>query len=227
MIKEVWHFLRHGPAVARKQRAMGNVEFQEWLAARVDDDGFADLRASLVEGLEGDAVEVGCGTGAMFGYYGHNVSVTGIEPDDEFRGAAGRAAVAADATIRVTPGVAESLPFPDDSIDAIVSSVVLCSVDSVSETLAEFKRVLKPGGDLRLLEHVRSEHWMAGPLMDLTNPLWLCINNVGCNWNRRVEGPVREAGFRIASVESHKVYSPSSPAAFPLLLIKAERYPVD
>ncbi len=99
----------------------------------------------------------------------------------------------------------------------------VCSVDWIPETLAEFKRVLKPGGALRLLEHVRSDHWMAGPLMDLTNPLWLRINKVGCNWNRRVEGPVREAGFRIASMESHKVYSPSAPMAWPYLLIKAAK----
>lgn len=134
----------------------------------------------------------------MFGYYGPDVSVTAIEPDDEFRGAAEHAAYASNGKIRVTPGVAESLSFLDDSVDAIVSYVVLRSVDSIPETLAEFKRVL-------------------------TNPLWLRINKVGCNWNRRVEGPVREAGFRIASMERHKVYSPSAPTAWPYLLIKAAK----
>lgn len=64
---------------------------------------------------------------------------------------------------------------------------------------------------------------MAGPLMGLTNPLWLLINKVGCNWNRHVEEPVRGAGFRIESVERIKFYSTAAPATFLHLLIKAEK----
>ncbi len=125
--------------------------------------------------------------------------------------------------IRVVPGVGESLPFEDASVDAIVDSVVLCSVQSVQQTLTEIKRVLKPGGNLRLLEHIRSEHWPEGLLMDLFNPLWLRLNKMGCNWNRRSVEAVRDAGFRITSIENYKLFSPASPAAFPLRLIQAER----
>ncbi len=223
MFKEVAFFLRHGPSVGRKQTAMEKVEFQNWLTTRVDEDGMAAPRVALVEGLNGEVVEIGCGSGAMFQYYGPDARVTAIEPDDEFRVGAEQAAHDAVAEIRVIPGFAESLTMPDDSVDAIVCATVLCSVDSVSGTLSEFKRVLKPGGSLRLLEHVRSEHWMAGRLMGLANPLWLWINKVGCNWNRQVEEPVRDAGFRIASVERIKFYSTAAPATFPYLLIKAEK----
>ncbi len=202
---------------------MEKVEFQNWLTTRVDEDGMAASRAALVDDLHGEVVEIGCGSGAMFRYYSPDVRVTAIEPDDEFRAGAEQAADDAVAEIRVIPGFAESLTMPDDSVDAIVCTTVLCSVDSISETLAEFRRVLKPRGSLRLLEHVRSEHWMAGPLMSLTNPLWLWINKVGCNWNRHVEEPVRGAGFKIASVERIKFYSTAAPATFPYLLIKAQK----
>ena len=146
MIEEVAFFLRHGPSVGRKQASMGKVEFQNWLTTRVDEDGMAAPRAALVEGLHGEVVEIGCGSGAMFQYYSPDVRVTAIEPDDEFRESAEQAAHDAVARIRVIPGFAESLTMPDDSVDAIVCSTVLCSVDSISKTLAEFKRVLKPGG---------------------------------------------------------------------------------
>ncbi len=223
MIREIVYFLRHGPSVSRKQAVMGRVEFQQWLVEEVDKDGLAEFRSLLVEGLSGNVVEVGAGSGAMFRFYGDNVRVTAIEPDDEFRAAAELAANDAHATIKVVPGVGESLPFEDASVDAVVGSVVLCSVQSVQQTLSEFKRVLKLKGNLRLMEHVRSEHWPAGFLMDLFNPMWLRINKVGCNWNRRSVEAVRDAGFKITSIEDYKLFSPASPAAFPLRLIKAER----
>ncbi len=75
---------------------MGRVEFQQWLAAEADKDGLAELRSALVDALRGDILEVGAGSGAMFAYYGEGVSVTAIEPDDEFRAGAEEAARAAD-----------------------------------------------------------------------------------------------------------------------------------
>jgi ubiquinone/menaquinone biosynthesis C-methylase UbiE len=223
MIQEVAYFLRHGPSVSRKQASMGRVEFQQWLAGQVDRDGLADLRSALVEDLRGEILEIGAGTGALFGFYDGDISVTAIEPDDEFRAAAQKAANEARVSIRVLPGTAESLPLGDATIDAVVASTVLCSVQSVAQALAEFKRVLKHGGELRLLEHVQSEHWPAGILMDLSNPIWLRLNKVGCNWNRRTGEAVRDGGFRIVSTKNWKLFSPASPAAFPGRLIRAER----
>ncbi len=68
------------------------------------------------------------------------------------------------------PGEGENLPFEDAAFDAVTASTVLCSVASPAGTLKEFKRILRPGGQVRLLEHVRSKHWLAGPMMDLLNP---------------------------------------------------------
>ena len=120
-------------------------------------------------------------------------------------------------------GKGERLAFEDESFDAVTASTVLCSVASPAQTLTEIKRVLRPDGQLRLLEHVRSEHWLAGPLMNLLNPMWLRINDQGCNWNRPTVQTVRDAGFVIETVESHKIYAKSIPVAFPLRIIKARK----
>ena len=202
---------------------MGLVEFQKDLVKRGDADGLAELRSSLVGDLEGTILEIGAGTGATFQYYGPKAQVTAIEPHDEFRAAAFEAAQNAKAQIQVIPGQSESLPFKNATFDAVSASTVLCSVTSPAKTLEEFKRVLRPGGRVRLLEHVRSEHWLAGPMMDLLNPIWLRINRIGCNWNRTTVEYVKAAGFVIRSIEPYKIFSEASVAAFPLRIIKAER----
>jgi len=222
MIKEIYYFFRHGPRVQKRQKRMGLLEFQKDLVRREDADGYAELRSSLVGDLKGAVLEIGTGTGATFQYYGPNAKVTAIEPHDEFRAAAVEAAKSAKATIQVVPGEGESLPFEDATFDAVNASHVFCCVTSPLKTLEEFKRVLRPGGQVRLLEHVRSEHWLAGPIMDLLNPLWLRINKIGCNWNRKTVEDVKAAGFIIRSLEQYKIYSKAAPAAFPIRIIKTE-----
>ncbi len=223
MIRETYFFLRHGPKVQRRLKEMGLVEFQKDLVRREDAAGYAELRSRLVGDLQGHILEIGAGTGATFQYYGPKANVTAIEPHDEFRTAAVEAARSATAEIQVVPGEGEDLPFQDATFDAVSASTVLCCVTSPAKTLEQFKRVLRPGGQVRLLEHVRSEHWLAGPMMDLLNPIWLRINKIGCNWNRNTVGHVQAAGFNIRSIEPHKIYSQDAPAAFPIRLIKAER----
>lgn len=223
MIREIYYFFRYGPNVLKQQKDMGLVEFQKAISKELDADGLAELRTSLVGDLEGDILEIGTGTGATFPYYKQNARVTAIEPNNEFRVAAEDAAKSGVADIRVLPGAGEELPFEDGAFDAVSASQVLCSVTSPAKTLEEFKRVLGPGGQIRLMEHVRSEHWLAGPLMDLLNPIWLRINKIGCNWNRKTVESVQDAGFTIRSIESYKIFSKASPAALPGRIIKAER----
>jgi len=72
MIREIYFFFRHGPKVQKRQKEMGLVEFQKDLARRLGADGYAELRSSLIGDLEGDILEIGAGTGAIFQYYGQN-----------------------------------------------------------------------------------------------------------------------------------------------------------
>ena len=223
MIREIYFFLRYGPRIQKLQKELGPVEFQKHMAGELDADGLAELRIKLVDDLEGDILEIGTGTGATFSYYAPQAKVTAMEPDNDLRAAAEEAAKTAAAEIRVLSGVGEQLPFEDATFDGVSASQVLCSVTSPSKTLEELKRVLRPGGQIRLMEHVRSEHWLAGRFMNLLNPIWLRINKVGCNWNRNTVKDVQKAGFKIRSVEAYKVYSKAAPAVFPGRIIKGER----
>jgi len=223
MIREACYFLRHARGVLKRHKAMGLVEFRKDLARRMDAEGYAELRLSLVGDLEGRILEIGTGTGVTLQYYGPNAKVTAMEPHDEFRAAAVEAALNATAEIEVISGKGESLPFEDATFDAVSASQVLCSVTSPGEVLEELKRVLRPGGQIRLLEHVRSENRLAGFVMDILNPIWLSMNKVGCHWNRRIVEEVKAAGFVIRSVERYKIFSEAAPLAFPFRVVKAER----
>lgn len=148
MIREIYHFFRHGPKIQNRRKEMGLLEFQKDLAKRLDADGYAELRTILAGDLKGNILEIGAGTGATFQYYGPSAKVTAIEPHDEFRAAATEVAKSAKAEIQVIPGEGESLPFEDASFDAVSASTVLCSVTSPLKALEEFKRVLRPGGQI-------------------------------------------------------------------------------
>jgi ubiquinone/menaquinone biosynthesis C-methylase UbiE len=222
MIREIYYFFRYGPSVRKRQKEMELVEFQKDLVRRTNTEGWDELRLSLVGDLEGDILEIGAGTGATFQYYNPNAKVTAIEPCDEFRAAAIETTHNVTAKIKVISAEGEYLPFKDASFDTVTASTVLCCVTSPTKTLEEFKRVLRPSGQIRLLEHVRSEQLLAGIMMDLLNPTWLRINKIGCNWNRRTVNEVKAAGFNIRSLKSHKIYSKAMPVAFPLRIIKAE-----
>lgn len=151
MIREIYFFLRFGPRIQKLQQELGPVEFLKSMARELDADGFAELRTKLVGDLEGDILEIGTGTGATFSYYPPKAKVTAIEPDNDLRAAAQEAVKIAAAKIRVLPGVGEQLPFEDATFDAVSASLVLCSVTSPSKALGEIKRVVRPGGQVRLM----------------------------------------------------------------------------
>src|SRR6185437_16569543 len=131
-----------------------------------------ETRRRLLTGLSGDVLEIGAGTGANFAYYPPEARVVATEPDPYMlkRAQATLAQLGArNIDVRVAP--AEHLPFADASFDAAVTTLVLCSVGDAGQSLAELRRVLRPGGELRFLEHVRG----AGPLgraQDVVQPLW-------------------------------------------------------
>jgi ubiquinone/menaquinone biosynthesis C-methylase UbiE len=102
---------------------------------------------------------------------------------------------------------AGALPFEDARFDAVVSTLVLCSVPEQARTLAEVRRVLKPGGALRLLEHVRSDRPWALALQRTVNPAWGLVAD-GCHLDRDTLSAVRQAGFEVETVEEVRVDPP-------------------
>lgn len=168
---------------------------------RMDARGAADHRRRLVEAAHGAVVEIGAGYGATFPYYPAAVtSVLALEPDPTLRALALAEAGKARVPITVHDGVAESLPAADESVDVVVSSLVLCSVADQSAVLAETMRVLRPGGLLLFYEHVRSEYFMLAALEDLLTPLWSRLAG-GCHPNRDTATGIASAGLTVQTVE--------------------------
>lgn len=220
MLREIGHFLRHAPATLKLQRELGQAGLYDVLTERADAAGLGAQRRALVSGLEGEVLEVGCGTGRMFSHYSADARVLGIEPDDDFLSRAAAHVGPAAATVTARPGDGMNLAYDENRFDAVVFGLVLCSVPSVERVLAEARRVLRPGGQLRLIEHVRSQRPIAGALMDAFNPVWLKLNGQGCNMNRDPCAAIERAGFGITEVAPFQIFSPGWPA-FPVLRIHA------
>src|SRR5207245_2477539 len=116
-------------------------------------------RRKLLAGLRGRVIEVGCGDGRAFELYPPGVeAVLAVEPDPVACAVAAERAANAPVPVEVACGVAEALPVDDGAFDAAVAVWVLCSVSDPAAALAELRRVLEPGGELRFYEHVRSEN---------------------------------------------------------------------
>ena len=116
-------------------------------------------RRAALEGLSGRVIEIGCGTGSNFPFYPESVEeVVGTEPEPYLRGIAERNAAALDGVrVTIVDWAAESIAAPDGSFDGAVAACVLCSVDEPERALAELRRVVRPGGELRYYEHVRGQ----------------------------------------------------------------------
>jgi ubiquinone/menaquinone biosynthesis C-methylase UbiE len=187
-----------------------------WFAATYDiitkpgEKKLGRLRARLLEGLHGDVLEIGAGTGANFERYPAGVRVVALEPDPHMlKRAQARLAELGRTDIDVRLAAAESLPFEAASFDAVVSTLVLCTVADPPRALAEMRRVLRPGGELRFIEHVRAEGAL-GRVQDVMQPVWGWCS-AGCQLNRRTEDALRAAGFDIDAID-HKKMAPWMPA---------------
>jgi SAM-dependent methyltransferase len=150
----------------------------------------------LLSGLSGDVLEVGAGTGATFEHYPAGARVVAIEPDPHMRR---RAEARLRPNIDLRAGSAHDLPAADASADAVVCSLVLCTIEDVPRALAEIGRVLKPGGRLIFVEHVRGDG-VLGRVQDITQPVWGWLA-AGCHWNRGTARAIADAGFTFERIE--------------------------
>jgi ubiquinone/menaquinone biosynthesis C-methylase UbiE len=171
------------------------------------------IREEMLRDVTGEVLEIGAGTGANFKYYKTGAHVVAIEPDPYMLERARGRAAQASATIALQQVAAEELPFEDATFDFVIDTLVLCSVREPSTVLAEIKRVLKPGGELRLYEHVRYQNPVGALSQDIISPAWQWFG-AGCHPNRDTERSLRDAGFELSEVRMRKEVPPIPPMVF-------------
>jgi ubiquinone/menaquinone biosynthesis C-methylase UbiE len=168
--------------------------------AKSEQAGLRGFRESLLAGAKGHVIEIGGGTGANLPCYGPAVeSLTITEPQPPMlRRLQNRVREEASAA-KVLRAPAEDLPFEDHTFDVAVSTLVLCGVDDQPRALRELRRVLRPGGQLLFIEHVRSDDPKTVRLQNRLN--WLNRLVVCCDCNRPTLESIQEAGFTVTQVE--------------------------
>jgi SAM-dependent methyltransferase len=171
------------------------------MSVMAEKKGNAEHRQRMLRGATGRVVELGAGNGLNFAHYPTTVTeVVAVEPEPYLRERAEAAARTAPIPVRVVDGTAGHIPFDDASFDVGVASLVLCSVPDPAAALAELRRVIEPGGELRFYEHVRADdpkwarrqHRLAG--------LWGWFAG-GCNPYRNTEQAIVDAGYDIEHIE--------------------------
>jgi ubiquinone/menaquinone biosynthesis C-methylase UbiE len=165
------------------------------------DAEIGDHRRRLLAGLVGRVLEVGAGNGLNFPHYPATVTeVLAVEPEPHLRRLALAAARQAPMPIRVVAGTAEALPAPDSAFDAVVASLVLCTVTDPDQALAETRRALRPGGRLRFYEHVRADDPRLARWQDrLQRPCGWLVG--GCHPNRDTVAAIAAAGLQVVQVD--------------------------
>ena len=155
----------------------------------------------LVGDLTGSVLEIGAGNGLNLAHYRQVERLTIVEPDPHMIRYLDKRLSQARYPVELLAIPAEELPFPDESFDAVVASLVLCSVEDQRQVLAELWRVLKPGREFRFIEHVRGEGSL-GQIHDSLTPLWQKLAG-GCHPNRQTEVAIKSANFEILDLEPY------------------------
>lgn len=177
--------------------------FYERLSRLMERD-VGERRDELLSGLSGRVLEIGAGNGMNFAHYPPTVDeVVALEPEPYLREKAEAAAVTAPVRVNVGDAAAYPLPLGDDSADAAIASLVLCSVPDPDRALAELRRVLKPGGELRFMEHVRSDRPRKARIQGRldSSGIWPRFAG-GCHCSRDTVAAIEAAGFEVERVRN-------------------------
>jgi ubiquinone/menaquinone biosynthesis C-methylase UbiE len=170
----------------------------ERISEGMEAKGMGALRDEMLSGVSGDVVEVGAGNGMNFSHYPVTTTkITAIEPEPHLRSLAEHAAARLDVPVTVLAGRAESLPVDDASADVGVVSLMLCALNEQSPALRELFRVIRPGGELRFLEHVASAGPALRSLQRLADATVWPILTGGCRTARDPLTAIVAAGFHV------------------------------
>ena len=194
-----------------------------WLFAQVhgflvehEPAAIKEARSTLFDGLAGEVLEVGAGTGVNFRYYPDGVSLTASDYSPHMMRKLEQPARDASIPITLRQADAQKLPFETDSFDHALVTLVFCSVPDPQAGFAELERVVRPGGTVRLLEHVQSSSARTSSLQSWITPVWKHIGD-GCYLNRNTVATIEASGLAIDDV--HEV--DGAPRLFPIRVIRA------
>lgn len=162
--------------------------------------GLSRRRSALLRDARGLVLEVGAGTGLNLPHYRDASTVIATEPEPAMLMQARPRAASAKVPVRLVCADAQSLPFADGTFDCAIATCVFCTVPDPLAGFRELRRVLRPDGELRLLEHVRAPSAWAARLQDLAAPGWSRLAG-GCRLNRPTLETVQAAGFRVTHLE--------------------------
>ncbi|PHN03231.1 class I SAM-dependent methyltransferase [Flavilitoribacter nigricans] len=171
-------------------------------------------RARLIPAAEGKVLEIGIGSGLNLGFYDAKKvqSVVGIDPSEATWRQHDIDLHSLPFAFEFIAAPAESIPVEDGIFDTIVTTYTLCTIPDYEQAFAEFRRVLKPGGQLLFCEHGRAPDTGVAKWQDRINPIWKKFGG-GCNLNRNIPALIRENGFQITDLET--LYLPGwKPATF-------------
>ncbi len=166
----------------------------------------APFRAATVGSVRGNVLEIGAGTGSNLPFYDPSVALTIVEPNPHMARRFARHATQAGRSTTVVICDGENLPFEDGAFDAVVSTLVLCSVRDMSGVLSEVRRVLRPatrdrsGGTFHFFEHVASDQPRIRQVQRWLNPVWGIVAD-GCQLDREIGTAIRAASFSLVSLE--------------------------
>jgi ubiquinone/menaquinone biosynthesis C-methylase UbiE len=167
-----------------------------------------ERKRSLFSGLSGCVLEIGPGTGANLEYYPEEVLLTGLEPNPWMQKHLKEKADQFNRPIEMLTGSAEDIPLEGESMNAVVSTLVLCSVTDLPQTLSEIKRVLKPGGSFLFIEHVAArEGTRLRTMQRWVKPLWRWMAD-GCHPDRETWKAIESAGFKDVELEHFRLSLP-------------------
>jgi ubiquinone/menaquinone biosynthesis C-methylase UbiE len=170
------------------------------MSRKSEEAGVGAMRQGLLAEASGRVLEIGGGTGVNLPYYGEAVeSLVLTEPEPAMLKRLRTKAREQARSAEVVQAPAEDLPFEDDSFDTVVSTLVLCGVDDQARSLQEARRVLRPGGRLLFLEHVRSDDPKLARFQDRITGLNHAL--MGCDCNRSTLAGIEAAGFTISHVQ--------------------------